>query len=543
MESEHRMDTKQTRRDLIILVVLSLLVNGTVALLVSNPNYVDAFYYFNGGLALAEGHGFVEPYFWNTIGAPASLPAPAFGYWQPLPSFLAMLGILLFGKASAFGSAQAIFVIVASALPVISYRLALEVGERRHAWLAGLLTVFSGIYVVYWSLPESFTPFALVGAGALMLAAQARRSGQWWRWLLAGVCAGLGYLCRADGLLLIAIVGLAVVLPSFEEKQPYRLLDKAARLGLAVLGYVLIAAPWWIRNLHAFGAIQAPGGISALWITEYNDLFNYPSLLTAARFFAAGWRTILQDRWWALGVNLLTFFIGHNLVFLLPFTLIGWWRLRRKDEFVLSFIYGLLLFAAMTFAFALPGARGGWLHSAAALVPFVMAAASMGLDEALRAIARRRTGWNPRAAWRVFSTAGAVLAVLVTAGFVLKRVVGFDDLSTVAWNRSITIYDQVGATLDEIGAAPDALVISNNPPGFYARTGRGGIPLINGDEQTLLAAADDYGVTFLVIDHNVTEGLSSLYWDGPQSTRFERIETYGNPEAPTYLYRILPEGE
>ncbi|MBN1120384.1 MAG: glycosyltransferase family 39 protein, partial [Anaerolineae bacterium] len=203
MESEHQSNSKYTRRDLIILVVLSLLVNGIVALLVSDPNYVDAFYYFNGGLALAEGNGFIEPYFWNTIGAPVSLPAPAFGYWQPLPSFLAMLGILLFGKASAFGSAQAIFVLAASALPVISYRIALRFGERRHAWLAGLLTVFSGIYVVYWSLPETFTLFVLSGAGALLLAARARRSGKkWWRWLLAGVCAGLGYLCRADGLLL-----------------------------------------------------------------------------------------------------------------------------------------------------------------------------------------------------------------------------------------------------------------------------------------------------------------------------------------------------
>ncbi len=537
------MDSKHTRRDLIILVVLSLLVNGTVALLVSDPNYVDAFYYFNGGLALAEGHGFVEPYFWNTIGAPGSLPAPAFGYWQPLPSFLAALGILLFGKASAFGSAQAIFVIAASALPLIAYRIALKFGERRHAWLAGLLTVFSGVYVVYWSLPETFTPFALSGAGALLLASQGRRSGGWWRWVLAGVCAGLGYLCRADGLLLIAVVGLAALLPSFEEKEPYRLLDKVAGLGLAAAGFVLIAAPWWVRNLHAFGAIQAPGGISALWITGYNDLFNYPSNLTPQRFFAAGWPSILKDRWWALGVNLLTFFIGHNLVFLLPFTLIGWWRLRRKDEFVLSFIYGLLLFAAMTFAFALPGARGGWLHSAAVLVPFVMAAASIGLDEALRAIARRRAGWNPRSAWRVFSTAGVVIAALVTAGFVLNRVVGFDDLSTIAWNQTNAVYDEIGATLDEIGAPVDALVISNNPPGFYTRTGRGGIPLINGDEQNLLAAADDYGVTFLVIDHNVTEGLLSLYWEGPQSGRFERIEAYGDPEAPTYLYRILPESD
>ena len=80
--------------------------------------------------------------------------------------------------------------------------------------------------------------------------------------------------------------------------------------------------------------------------------------------------------------------------------------------------------------------------------------------------------------------------------------------------------------------------MSNNPPGFHWHTGRGGVPIPNGDEDTLLRAADAYGVSWLVIDHNVPAPLESFYWDGPRSDRFRRVGVFGNDEKPTYLYRI-----
>ncbi len=107
----------QRIRDLLILYGLALLVNGLVAVLVDSPGYVDAYYYFNGGRLLVEGYGLNEPYLWNYVYAPASLPAPAFTYWQPLPSLLAALGIALFGQVDAFGAAQAVYVAAGSFLP------------------------------------------------------------------------------------------------------------------------------------------------------------------------------------------------------------------------------------------------------------------------------------------------------------------------------------------------------------------------------------------------------------------------------------------
>ena len=140
-------------KDLVVLAVLAILVNGVVALLVTTPAYVDAFYYFDGGLRIASGDGWQEPYIWNYVAATGSLPVPAFGYWQPLAALLAAAGVKLFGWLMPdFGAAQLIFVLVAAILPLIAYELGLALGERKHAWLAGLLTVFSGLYVIYSSI-------------------------------------------------------------------------------------------------------------------------------------------------------------------------------------------------------------------------------------------------------------------------------------------------------------------------------------------------------------------------------------------------------
>jgi hypothetical protein len=519
----------QRTRDMLILVILAVIVNGIVAGLVTDPGYTDSYYYFNGGQFIASGKGLTEPYRWNYVNAPSTLPAPGFDFWQPLPAMLAAAGIVLFGRSSPFDSAQTIFVIACAFLPIITYSLASQLGERRLALIAGLLTVFSGFYVVYWSLPESFTPFALSGAGSLALMGLARRRGNAWLWLLAGMCTGVAHLARADGLLLV-VVGMITAL------TPGRSGWKAA----AVLagGYLLVMTPWFVRNQLAFGSPLPPGGINAAWLIEYNDLFNYPQNIAPARYFASGWATILRVKWDALAGNLTSFVAVQNLIFLTPLTLIGAWRRRRESWLMPVLIYQITLFGVMTFVFALPGLRGGYFHSASALLPATFTLAASGLDDVVRWATALR-GWHPASARRVFGAAAVGMAACLTIYLVLARVVGLPLSGQVAWNQTDSVYRQVGQALDQIGAGPDTLIMSNNPPGFYYYTGRGGMPVPNGDEQTVLQAARDYDLRFLVIDHNVPTPLVDFFQRAPSSPQFSLIKTFGSGVGRVILYGIV----
>ena len=522
-------------RDRLVLIGLAVIVNGIVAALISQPGYVDAYYYFNGGLAIAGGHALTEPYIWNFAYATGSLPVPAFGFWQPLASVLTAAGIVALPFLPPFDAAQAVYVLMAAVLPLLTYHVASRLGERRHAMLAGLLTVFSGFYVFYWSLPETFTPFALSGATTLILTGEGLNRPRRWIWAAAGGCAALAHLTRADGLLLIAVV---VMMPLLRNSLPGR--ERFFAAALAMGGYTIVMLPWYLRNLATFGAIQAPGGLNSLWLVEYNDLFNYPTNLSASRYFAAGWGTILTTKLDALTLNLAHFLAEDNLVFLLPFTLISGWRCWRSNGLFPALLYGVLLFTAMTAAFSLVGARGAFFHSAGALLPFIFSAAALGLDDVLHWMAARRH-WNFESSSRFFGAAMIALAALVTAFVCGSKMISSPAHSgEIAYNQMHAAYPTIGAELDTMGVSPDSPVMSNDPPGFFYFTGHGGIPLPNGDEDTLLRAADDYHVQYLVVDQNLPGDLTHLYLTGPTSRRLRLIKTYDGNEGKVQLYQIIP---
>ena len=187
------------RRDLLTLFVFALLARSVVAALQSQPGYMDADYYTVGAQRLAGGFGFNEPFVWNYLDNPARLPHPSHLYWMPLPSLLGAASLAIFG--STYRAAQLPFVLLASIVPLIAYAIAWRVtAQRRAAWIAALLAMFSGFYVPFWGVPESFAPYAVFGSLALLLAGTA---GTKRGWLAAGVCAGLAHLTRADGLLLL----------------------------------------------------------------------------------------------------------------------------------------------------------------------------------------------------------------------------------------------------------------------------------------------------------------------------------------------------
>jgi hypothetical protein len=538
------------RRDAIWIVLLGLIVNGLAAGFIVRPAYMDAYYYFGGALQLARGLGFTEPYVWNYLGPIRSLPAPSHLYWMPLASIVAApfitLAELIAGPLpndALFNVAQIPFVVIASALPLLSYGVAQSTtGLRRHAIVAALLTLFSAYYFLFWTNIDAFALFALLAGGALFSygRAMADPGGSPRHWLLlCGLLAGLAHLSRADGMLVslcILVYGAWHVLrnrPAFPSRT--------SLLFLPVLGYVLIMAPWFMRNWLAVGTPLAPGGTRTFWLVTYDDLFSYPAeSLTLARYLAAGWPKILQDKWESVVQNFGNLVAVQSNIVAFPFALIGWWHLRRRPVYQLALLYGLALFAAMSLAFTLPGPRGGYIHSGGALLPFIYPAALMGLDAVVDAIARRLRHWQPEKSKPIFTLIVLMSCVALTGYRFLSSAIG-PDWRRPTSSQADVVYAEIGAWLArEAAGQGEAIVAANNPPAFYYMAGRPSIVVPNGTPEALLEVMSLFGAHWAVLDANHPEGLVALYQAPTSEPRLQLRATFKNGEHNVYLFERVP---
>ncbi|MCA9922242.1 MAG: glycosyltransferase family 39 protein, partial [Anaerolineales bacterium] len=181
--------------------VIGLLLQSFWALRMSQPTYMDAYYYTTNGQRLADGYGFTEEVIWQFLDAPEGFPTSSHTYWMPLTSMVASVG---YQFGDQFRAAQLPFWLLAGLLPLLAYSISKVLQQPRWvSWVAAMLTASGGFYNNFYNQPSTFALFAWTGGLCLLALAQGSRHGSshWW-WLLGGVMAGLGHLTRADGALL-----------------------------------------------------------------------------------------------------------------------------------------------------------------------------------------------------------------------------------------------------------------------------------------------------------------------------------------------------
>jgi hypothetical protein len=520
------------------LFALALGVRLLTAWLLEQPGYTDAYYYAVGAQQLYTGQGFAEPFIWNYLDPPQAVPHPGYVYWMPLTAMLGWLGMAVLGDS--FFAIQLPFVLLSALLPLVSYAIAWDLtNERKHAILAGLLTIFPGFYTHVFVLSDNFAPFALAGSTCLWAAGRGLRDRQPLWFGLAGLAAGFAHLARADGLLLAGIALLAAILQKFlapRSSPPHQAAKRAPLLSAALVagGYLLVMGPWFVRNWLVIGAPIAGAGTKTLFLTNYDDVFAYGRELTLGTYLSWGWKAILRSKWDALLHNLQRLWVENLLVFLLPFVTLGLWRVRRERLLWPFFLYLPSLFLAMTLAFTFPGTRGGLFHSGAALLPFFFAAAGLGLEVALRWAARRFRGWHVRKAWPVFSAGLVALALLITA-FALWRA----GALTNRWNEQDRGYALIGHWLvEEAAADAETIVMVGNAPGFTWHTGRAAIAVPNDPLEVILNVADRYGARYLVLDSTRPRTTDPLYRG--EQTHYRLVPCYQVEQW--QVYEIKPPG-
>lgn len=519
------------RSDWIMLGVGGLILSIVIAWFQRVPGYMDAEYYYAGGMRIASGQCQTEPFIWNYLDDPTGLPHPSFSYWMPMASILAGAGMWITGQLEFF-SARIFFFMLSGIIPILTATLTLKLGgNQKQARLAGWFAIFSGFYAIYTGITETFAISMAIGSCLLLVLAS--NWGLLIRCLVGGALAGLMHLTRADGLLWLGAIGIWVGLEYLRLRPmlDLRTIGKAA--SIAILAYGIVMSPWFLRNLNEWGSILPPGGSRTLWLTDYNQTYVYPaSDLSFSALKASGIGEILLTRLNAAWINLKTIIVIQGGIALLPLIIVGGWQLRRNIivKTGTGMWLGMFLFMSLVFPFA--GSRGGFFHSGAAIQPLIWATAAIGLNKMIE-WGRDARNWQLKTAWNFFSTGLVILMAFLTIFIVNNRVVGNEENSI--WSEGADRYSAVENWLrqqDEEGS----IVMVNNPPGYYVAGKRAAIVIPYGELEIVQEVAKRYGAIFLVLEENTTPQMKE-YFDSPRSVPgLKYLEKAG--EAQIYRFEI-----
>ena len=496
-----------------LLFLVGLIVPFAVSRFQSLPGYMDADYYYAGGIQLVSGQGFNEPYIWNYLGDPQGLPTPSHTYWMPLASLVSAAGMWLLGS-TGYEAGRIPFILLSACVPLWTAALAYNLSRKTLlAVVSGLLSVFALYYTPFMAVPDNYALFMLLGAAFLLLAPRPQK----WIPLVLGVLSGLMTLARSDGLLWLGLAGLTVMWKAAARedgtRRPFvewfKLIVPAGML--AVVGYLLIMGPWHARNFTLFGSFLAPGGGRLLWLESYNQTFAYPAtVITREGFLQAGWGAAVQDRLAACGTNLGHVIGAQGELFLLPFIVAGLWNLRKDLRTKIAVTGWVLLFVVMTFVFPFAGPRGSFFHSGAAFQPFWWAVAPIGLEWLVNLGYEKNRITDPNL--RTVAQVSLVLIAVIATGYLV-----FDHTVEGGGKQEDTVYTRVEEKLVDNGINPKDVVIVRNPPGYYISTGRPAIALPFGNESTILAVAEKFNARYLIIEKGGTYAAIQTLYDEPQS--------------------------
>ena len=497
-----------------VLYALALVVRVVLIWHFPDPAYPDSFYYVDVARNLANGHGFTIDLIWifpevgGTIPADPTLPIPSNAHWMPLASLIQVPFLALFGP-SPWASALP-FALIGSLAAPLTWAMARD--ARTSEWVArgaGILVAVPVLSVVYMVQPDNFSLYQPLVLAALWMGARGLK-GSPKSFAAAGLLAGLATLSRNDGLLVLAALGVAFLWDRWRR----RAIPWAAAFACVGL-FILVMAPWWLRQLAVFGSLSpSTASGKVLFIRDIEEWNSITAPATLQHLLGMGIGPLIATRIGGLvaAVTIYTVLVAGFV--LMPFMVIGGWARRRSLDFEPFFLYAGLLFAfsALVSAVHVPG--GTFIHSAVALAPHSYVLALEGIGVAIAWVAARRPSWDARTATRTFTGAAVVFAVGAAA-------IGSWFVHGV-WADSRAKFQEVAAALDAAGAPSTDRVMSIDAAGTKYWTGRGGVVLVNDPPETIQQVIDAYDIRWLVLDREesvkpmapVLDGIAKPTWLG-----------------------------
>jgi hypothetical protein len=494
------------RRDLFFLFLAGLIFNVCIAWFQHAPGYMDADYYYAGGLRLVQGHGFTETYLWNYLDNPQSLPHPSHAYWYPFASLLAAAGMYITGQ-HVFWAARLGFILVAALAAPVTALLGYQItSHRTTALTAGLLGVFSGYHAPFMPTTDNFGLFMVLGGLFFLLITPVRSR---FTPFCLGLIVGVMNLSRVDGVIWLVIGAAGLLIPAFLTSPRLKAAHLLSTISIFFVGYLLVMGPWMLRNLFVWGTPLTPAGGNVIWMTRYDETFAWPpGRINLQNWLAAGWRSALDGRLEALKINAINTVAAQCAFVLFPFIIGGIWKLFKDLRVRLAVFCWLVLFGIMSIIFPFAGSRGSFFHASAALQPVWFISAVVGLNSVV-SWARARGRFTP-AAPTVFRVSLIVVMAVLTISLAWIAVFQND------WNQFRRTYEQVEVMLAQNGAQPQDVVIVANSPGYFVASGRAAIIVPDENLESVRALAHQFGAKFLV--------LEKTYYTDPM------IPVYKNPQ-------------
>ena len=495
----------------------SFILYLAIAVLREDPGYMDESYYLVGARNLAVGVGFHENILWNFLDDPSGFPHPSHLYWMPLISILSAGSMKVFGLNYIAGSIP--HALIASIIAPCVYLTVMRwIKDQFWSVISGLLSIFGGYYLAYYSAVDAFSLYMLLGYGYFLAISKifSRKQDEILKFALAaGILAGIMHLTRADGLLWAGMfpVFLAIAAFSNRKQKNFSLRSYMLSAFFGLLLYFIVMSPWYIRNIQLFGSLTAKGASSNLFLTTYNDLFSYPAtIVNKERWLNIGLDALFQQRLQAGSTNLLSILGVQLLVVNLPFVVVGVWK-NWHSIWIKVNVFGLLvLFAFFTILFPMAGMRGGFFHSGSAFQIFLWVMSIYGLKEVVSKLPLNEN--VNRLKFERFIGFGYFVVVLSVTGILI-----FSKLGT--WNVGTEEISEIDQTLLELEIPPDEIILINDPATFHWVSNRPSIVIPNGDEDTMLSVMDRYDIEYAVLQVNHPPGLSGLYLAPYESEKFD----------------------
>jgi hypothetical protein len=487
---------------------VALLVRAWAAAQMPFPTPEDATYYWGAARNLVEGHGLASNAIWS-YATPARdpltgsfglfFPRPAFEIWLPLPALLAAIPMALLGS-TAYGPALVAPVLTGALVPVLAWRIGLDVAEERGLTpeRARTLGLGSGLVAAFWlplvlpsAVLDSTATYGVPAlAACLLMVRLVRRPPARLldaRVITLGLAIGIAYLSRNEAVW-IGFAWVVIAAWSYRGRGVRRIVGPIAVAGLAAL---LVMSPWLVRSWLTFGSpLPGQAALNAFSLTGY-DIFAWADRPTLARYLAAGAGELLDQRATAF---------GHNLVDVLtvpgfPISLLGlialpWMGRARALRPLL--LLAVLTFGATTLFFPVATTWGTFLHASIPPLVLLLVTGLAGLDAGIAAVGRRRR-WTRPVAWLGPLFAGLAALLFMSTGIpaYAAQAAGIEGSYTALAAR----FAALGDPLD-----PSVPVISNHPIWVAEADRVRALALPDEPVSSVLEIARMFGARYVILD-------------------------------------------